>query len=141
RDDTAKDALDSFRLSDELAASEVTLRNLLCHHPAMPRHDMLWSGWPGTSEDVIRRWCKGKPSTSFRSTWEYSNVPFTTAGVIGGKLAGSDWQTATPKRIFEPLGMTATSCTAREAIAAADHATPHYLGFDKTISAIQWDNL
>jgi len=140
-DDKVREHLDYFRLSDELADREVTLRDLLCHRTGMPRHDMLWAGQGGTSEEVIRRWCKGKPSTSFRSTWEYSNVPFTTGGVIGGKVDGSDWAAATRKRLFEPLGMTSTSCTAREATAAADHATPHYLAYDKTISAIPWDNL
>lgn len=140
-DDKVRDHLDWFRLTDELADREVTLRDLLCHRTGMPRHDMLWAGTAGDSEGVIRRWCRGKPSTSFRSTWEYSNVPFTTAGVIAGKLDGSDWQTATRKRIFEPLGMTSSGCTNREALAAADHATPHYLGFDKSIKPIAWDNL
>jgi CubicO group peptidase (beta-lactamase class C family) len=140
-DDKVRDHLDWFRLSDELADREVTLRDLLCHRTGMPRHDWLWSGTTGDSEDVIRRWCRGKSSTSFRSTWEYSNVPFTTAGVVAGRLCGSDWQTAIRKRIFEPLGMTSSGCTGREAVAAADHATPHYLGFDKTVKPIPWDNL
>lgn len=141
-DDKVHDHLDYFRLSDELADREVTLRDLLCHRTGMPRHDMLWAGsttWD--SEQVIRHWVKGKSSTSFRSTWEYSNVPFTTAGVIAGKVEKSDWQTATKSRIFDPLGMKASSCTAREAIASADHATPHYHRLDKTIAAIAWDNL
>lgn len=140
-DDKVHDHLDYFRLSDELADREVTLRDLLCHRTGMPRHDLLWSGLGGTSEELIRRWCMSKPSTSFRSTWEYSNVPFTTAGLIGGKLDNSDWPTATRKRIFEPLGMTASSCSSSEAQAAPDHATPHYFAYDKTISAIKWDNL
>jgi CubicO group peptidase (beta-lactamase class C family) len=140
-DDRVRDHLDWFRLSDELADREVTLRDLLCHRTGMPRHDMLWAGQVGDSEDVIRRWCRGKPSTSFRSTWEYSNVPFTTAGIVAGKVCASDWQTATRRRVFEPLGMTSSGCTAREAVAAADHATPHYLGLDKSIKPIPWDNL
>jgi CubicO group peptidase (beta-lactamase class C family) len=37
--------------------------------------------------------------------------------------------------------MTSTYCTGREAIAAADHATPHYLALDKSIRPIDWDNL
>jgi CubicO group peptidase (beta-lactamase class C family) len=141
-DDKVHDHLDYFRLSDELADHEVTLRDLLCHRTGMPRHDMLWAGFEtGDSEAVIRRWVKAKPSTSFRSTWEYSNVPFTTAGVIAGKLSGTDWQSATRARIFKPLGMSSSSCTAREALAVSDHATPHYYALDKSISAIKWDNL
>jgi CubicO group peptidase (beta-lactamase class C family) len=141
-DDKVHDHLDYFRLSDELADREVTLRDLLCHRTGMPRHDMLWAGFEnGDSETVIRRWVKGKPSTSFRSTWEYSNVPFTTAGVIGGKLSGGDWPTAIKARIFDPLGMKSSGCTAREAVAVPDHATPHYYGLNGSITAIEWDNL
>jgi CubicO group peptidase (beta-lactamase class C family) len=140
-DDKVRDHLPAFRLSDELADREVTVRDLLCHRTGMPRHDWLWSGGSGDVEDLIRRWGKGRHSTSFRSTWEYSNVPFTTAGLIAGKLDGSDWAAATRKRIFAPLGMTDSSCTWNEAEAAADHATPHYLGMDKSIKPIAWDHI
>jgi CubicO group peptidase (beta-lactamase class C family) len=141
-DDKVHDHLDYFRLADDAADRETTVRDLLSHRTGMPRHDMLWAGSSaGDSEAVIRRWAKAKPSTSFRSTWEYSNVPFTTAGVIAGKLEKSDWATATKARIFDPLGMKATSATAREAVAAKDHATPHYFGLDKSVTAVEWDNL
>lgn len=140
-DDKVHDHLDYFRLSDELADREVTVRDLLCHRTGMPRHDMLWAGQHSDSEDLIRRWCRAKPSTSFRSTWEYSNVPFTTAGVLAGKVDKSDWVSATKKRIFDPLGMTSTSCTGREAVGMSDHATPHYYTADKVVKAIAWDNL
>src|SRR5438874_12198262 len=80
-DDKVRDHLDYFRLSDELADRDVTLRDLLCHRTGMPRHDMLWAGLTTDTEELIRRWGKAKSSTSFRATWVYSNVPFTTAGV------------------------------------------------------------
>ena len=43
-DDKVREHLDYFRLSDELADREVTIRDLLCHRTGMPRHDLLWSG-------------------------------------------------------------------------------------------------
>jgi CubicO group peptidase (beta-lactamase class C family) len=140
-DDKVHDRLDYFRLSDELADREVTLRDLLCHRTGMPRHDMLWSGLSDDSAEVIRRWGKGKPSTSFRSKWEYSNVPFTAAGVIAGKIEKTDWAGAIKKRILKPLGMEHSSCTWKEGTSQPDHATPHYYGFDKSISAIGWDEI
>jgi len=75
-DDKVRKHLDYFRLSDELADRDVTLRDLLSHRTGMPRHDMIWAGLQNhDSGELIRRWGKGAPSTSFRSTWEYSNVP------------------------------------------------------------------
>src|SRR5262249_31169484 len=50
-DDRVHDHLDYFRLSDEAADHEVTLRDLLCHRTGMPRHDMLCAGFEtGASE-------------------------------------------------------------------------------------------
>lgn len=140
-DDKVHDRLDYFRLSDELADREVTLRDLLCHRTGMPRHDWLWSGLSTDTADVIHRFGRAKSSTSFRSTWEYSNIPFTTAGVIVGKAAKSDWAGVIRKRIFEPLEMSASSCTVKEGQTAADHATPHYLGVDKAITPVEWDEI
>src|SRR5262249_51324847 len=75
-----------FRLSDELTDREVTYRDLLSHRTGMPRHDMLWAGRDIGSEELIRRWAEANPSTPFRSTWGYSNVPVTTAGFVGGRV-------------------------------------------------------
>jgi CubicO group peptidase (beta-lactamase class C family) len=140
-DDKVRDHLDYFRLSDELADREVTLRDLLCHRTGMPRHDLLWSGLSTDGGEVIRRWGKGASSTSFRSKWEYSNVPFTTAGVIAGKFEKTDWAGAVQNRILGPLGMKNSSCTSKAGQAAADRATPHYFAFDKTLSPVKWDEL
>jgi CubicO group peptidase (beta-lactamase class C family) len=82
---------------------------------------------------------KAQPSTSFRSTYEYSNVPFTTAGLIAGKIEGSDYAGVVQKRIFDPLGMTSSSCSWRTGSSRPDHATPHYYAFDKSITAVQWN--
>jgi CubicO group peptidase (beta-lactamase class C family) len=140
-DDKVRDHLDSFRLSDELADREVTLRDLLCHRTGMPRHDVLWSGLSTDPGEVIKRWGKAKASTSFRSTWEYSNVPFTTAGLIAGRIEKGDWATAVQKRIFDPLGMSASSCTWKAGSSAKDHATPHYFAFNKSVSQVKWDEI
>jgi CubicO group peptidase (beta-lactamase class C family) len=140
-DDKVRDHLDYFRLSDELADRDVTLRDLLCHRTGMPRHDLIWVGGWADSADVIRQWGKGKSSTSFRSTWEYSNVPFTTAGVVAGKIDKTDWAGVVAKRIFTPLGMKNTSGTWKEGSSQPDHATPHYYGIDKSVNAVEWDKI
>jgi CubicO group peptidase (beta-lactamase class C family) len=103
---------------------------------------MLWAGIAtGDSGDLIRRWGKGVPSTSFRSNWEYSNVPFTTAGVIAGRTEKSDWAATIKRRIFTPLDMRSSSCTSATGQTAEDHATPHYWGYDKSITPIKWDEI
>lgn len=124
-DDPVRKHLDWFHLSDPSADREVTIRDLLCHRTGMPRHDMLWAASTNSTEDYVRAYGKAKLSTSFRSTWEYANIPFTTAGLASGKANSSDWPTLMRTRIFEPLGMKTAYCSAREALANPDHAVPH----------------
>jgi len=122
-DDPVRKHLDFFRLSDALADREVTIRDLLCHRTGMPRHEWLRVD---DVEATIRAYGRAKPSTSFRSTFEYANVPVMTAGFAVGRVDGSDWQAVMRKRIFEPLKMSNACCTSREAEANPDHAAPHF---------------
>ncbi|HKB06249.1 MAG TPA: serine hydrolase, partial [Gemmataceae bacterium] len=135
-DDPVRKHLDWFRLADPAADREVTVRDLLCHRTGMPRHDMLWAGTDLATEDYVRAYGKAKPSTSFRSTWEYANVPFTTAGLASGKAAGADWPALMRTRVFEPLGMKSTYTMARDALANPDHAIPHNRHPDGTIGPV-----
>jgi CubicO group peptidase (beta-lactamase class C family) len=132
-DDPVRKHLDFFRLSDALADREVTIRDLLCHRTGMPRHDWLLDDDP---ETTIRAYGRAKPSTSFRSTFEYANIPVMTAGFAVGRVEGSDWQTVMRKRIFEPLNMSNACCTGREAEANPDHAVPHFRDSDGRITPI-----
>ncbi|MCS7269496.1 MAG: serine hydrolase, partial [Gemmataceae bacterium] len=140
-DDKVRDHLEYFRLSDELADREVTLRDLLCHRTGMPRHDLLWAGLTRDTHDLIRRWGLARPSTSFRSTWEYTNVPFTIAGLIAARYNQSDWAGTLQKRIFEPLEMWHS--TGRQEIARLypDRVTPHYFTFGKQIVPVREDEV
>ncbi len=140
-DDKVRDHLEIFRLSDELADREVTIRDLLCHRTGMPRHDLLWAGLTHNSEDLIRRWGRAKPSTSFRSTWEYTNVPFTVAGLIAARYHQSDWAGTVQRRIFAPLGMRHSTGRRELALAYENRATPHYFTYDKKILPVKDDEV
>ncbi|HJZ92101.1 MAG TPA: serine hydrolase [Gemmataceae bacterium] len=135
-DDPVRKHLEWFRLSDPAADREVTVRDLLCHRTGMPRHDMLWAATELTAEEYARAYGRAKNSTSFRSTWEYANVPFTTAGLASAHAAGGDWPTLIRTRIFEPLAMKSAYCSAREALADPDHAIPHNRHKDGKIAPV-----
>ena len=90
-DDPVRKHVPYFQLSDPLADQNITIRDLLCHRTGLSRHDLLWFRSPLEPEEVIRRIGKVKLTTSFRSTWEYANIPFLTAGtaaaLVGKKAA------------------------------------------------------
>lgn len=138
-DDPVRNHLDYFRLADPLADQEVTLRDLLSHRTGMPRHDGLWASQGSTATEVVKQYGKAAPSSSFRSKWEYANVPFTAAGEVAGTVDGRGWATATQKRLLQPLGMTKTVCTQKEGLASPDHAGAHYRAASGKIVPIEWD--
>src|ERR1019366_689984 len=79
-DDPVHKHVPYFRLSDPLADQNITMRDLLCHRTGLSRHDLLWYKSPLGPEEVIRRIRFVSRTTSFRSSWEYANIPFMTAG-------------------------------------------------------------
>ena len=37
-----REYIPEFRLHDTIASDRVTVRDLLCHHSGLPRHDWIW---------------------------------------------------------------------------------------------------
>lgn len=140
-DDRVTDHLPAFRLADPAADRDVTLRDLLSHRTGMPRHDALWSGLTSNTAELLLRWSKASPSTPFRTTWEYANVPFTAASVITANLNGGGWNGMAKRRLFEPLGMKSTTTTAKAGQLADDHADLHYQTFEKKVAPVAWDEI
>lgn len=123
-DDHPRKHLPWFKLSDPHADALVTMRDLVSHRTGMPRHDALWSIEDRDAEEIVRRYGVAPKSTSFRSTYEYANVPFSAAGLCVGNAAGSTWQEFLKTRIFDPLAMTAVTKVS-ETEASADHSHGH----------------
>jgi CubicO group peptidase (beta-lactamase class C family) len=132
-----------FRLSDPLADQNVTLRDMLCHRTGLSRHDLLWYKSPLEPEEVIRRIGHVKLTTSFRSNWEYANIPFLTAGTAAGLVEKRPLGESFKQRIFEPLGMKTASGSAADFLKAKNRATGYKRG-DKgkleTVPALIYDS-
>jgi len=137
-DDPVRKHVPFFRLADPLADENVTLRDLVSHRTGVGPHELLWYRAPWKPEEMIRRIGRVKPSRSFRSAFQYQTIMFTTAGHAVGAASKSTWADFVQKRIFEPLGMTAASCTTAAALKASDHATPHRCNRDGHIEVIPW---
>jgi CubicO group peptidase (beta-lactamase class C family) len=111
-----------FRLSDPLADQNATIRDMLCHRTGLSRHDLLWFKSPLAPEDVIRKIGHVKSTTSFRSNWEYANIPFLTAGTAAALADKRPLADSFKKRIFAPLGMKTASGNADDFLKATNRA-------------------
>ena len=126
-DDPVHKHVPYFRLDDSAADQNVTIRDLLCHRTGLSRHDLLWYKSPLEPEEVIRRIGHVKTTTSFRSNWEYANIPFLTAGTSVALTAKRPLADSFKQRIFDPLGMKTASATAADFLKAKDRAVGYRL--------------
>jgi CubicO group peptidase (beta-lactamase class C family) len=124
-DDPVRRHVAYFQLSDPLADRNVTIRDLLCHRTGLSRHDILWYKAPWGPDESVRRVGKVKLTTSFRSHWEYANIPFMAAGLAASAADKRPLHESFKKRIFEPLGMAGTTARAADFPDLANHSAAH----------------
>ncbi|MEZ4898178.1 MAG: serine hydrolase [Saprospiraceae bacterium] len=109
-----RDYLPGFAMHDEFASEEMTAEDLLCHRSGLPRHDLLWYGSGFTREELFQKLKYLEPSAPFRTTFQYQNLMFMTAGLLTEKLSGQRWEDFTRSRLFTPLGMDQTNFSVKE---------------------------
>ena len=136
-DDPATKYLPGFQVFDPLTTREMTVRDLLTHRVGLERGDALWHATELDRSDVLRRIRFLKPSSSLRSKFGYQNIMYLAAGEIVPSVAGKSWDDFTRERIFQPLGMTASSTSIKLLAAATNVAAPHSK-FDDKLTAIPY---
>jgi CubicO group peptidase (beta-lactamase class C family) len=100
--------LPGFQLYDPHVTRELIVRDLLTHRSGLRRADLLWYGSLYDRDDVLRRVRHIKPTWSFRSRFGYQNIMYLAAGQIVPAVTGDSWDDFVRRRIFTPLGMTAS---------------------------------
>jgi CubicO group peptidase (beta-lactamase class C family) len=114
-----------FRLKDSYASEHISLRDMLSHRSGLPRHDLAWYGTPLTREQLIHNVRYHEPNHTFREVWQYQNLMYVTAGYVTGAVSGTTWEDFIQQRIFNTLGMTASTFTATEMQKSDDYSMPY----------------
>ena len=115
-----------FALSDPWVTREVTLADLFTHRSGLPDHagDIL-EDLGFDRDEVLRRLRFAELQASFRSKHLYTNFGLTAAAVAAASTTGSSWEDFSEQRLYQPLGMTATSSRFDDFMAQRNRATPH----------------
>jgi CubicO group peptidase (beta-lactamase class C family) len=122
----------SFRLGSDETTRQVLFKHLICACTGMPRQDFEWLfQYKGVSaEGALKTLGTVQPTSKFGELFQYSNGMAAAAGFIGGHIAypdkelGAAYDDAMRTRVFEPLGMGATTFDFARAL-ASNHATAH----------------
>lgn len=129
-----------FQLHDAAATAQMTARDLVIHDSGLPRHDALWYGSSLTRRQLYERIRYLEPSKSFRSTFQYNNLMFMTAGLLAGQIAGTSWEQLVRHRLFEPLGMLRSGFSINDSQKSDDFALTYSSAKNK-IARIPFRNI
>ncbi len=130
-----------FRLHDDVATLRITPRDHVTHRSGLPRRDLVWyNNSSSTREDLVRRIAYLPLSKDIRTTFQYNNLMFLTAGFLVGELTKSTWETGLQQLVLDPLGTSRTNFSVTQSQLDADHALPYRTSGD-TITRIPFRDI
>jgi CubicO group peptidase (beta-lactamase class C family) len=123
-----------FLLSDPLATQQVSFADLFSHRSGLPGHagDLLEDLGFDRAEIISR--LQYLPLEPIRTSYAYTNFGLTEAAVVAAKTAGLDWNEASSKILYEPLGMDSSSSSFEGYMARENRALPHVLADGKFVA-------
>lgn len=73
-----------FKMNNSYVSENLTVRDILCHRPGLPRHDLMWylNVDDFSLEDIIHKIRYLEPSQPFRYKMQYQNHMFGLGGYL-----------------------------------------------------------
>ena len=106
---------DDFVMPDEYATTHVTLEDAASHRTGMPRHDFSYGQPNATIRDMVRNLRNLPMTAEIRTKWQYCNMMFVTLAYVVETLTGMWLGDFLRIRIWEPLSMSSTYFSVRDA--------------------------
>ena len=132
-----RDYIPEFRLHDAVATDRITVRDLLCHHSGLPRHDWIWVPGDLSPAQMLAAMRYLEPSEDMRSVFQYCNLGYLVASMVAERVSGQSWTEFTRVRLTDKLHMNVTF-TVDDRAAAADAAVPYAIDGDTRLRAKLW---
>ncbi len=136
-DDKVTKWIPEFKLHDDWVTAEFTIRDMLSHRSGLPlgAGDLMW--WPNPTfsrQEVIEGLKHLKPTSSFRSKYDYDNLLYIVAGEIVTRASGIAWEDFIEQNIFKPIGMDNCRALPERVPAGSNVATPHMVQDGKLVT-------
>src|SRR4029077_2399739 len=96
-----RDYIPEFRLHDAVATDRITVRDLLCHHSGLPRHDWIWLPGDWSPAQMLAAMRHLEPSDDIRSTHQYLNLGYLVASIVAERITGQSWTEFTRARLTD----------------------------------------
>ena len=125
-DQPVLDILPEFRVWDQHATENLTLRDLITHRSGLPRHDYMWYNSSFSREELLKRLRYLEPACDIRERYNYNNLMYMTAGLAMERVAKKNWEEIVSEKILKPLEMNSTSFFIADVQKMSDFAFPHF---------------
>ncbi|CAN5589497.1 serine hydrolase [soil metagenome] len=136
--DKVSDIYPAFKLHDNYANAEVTIKDLFTHNAGLGNADWLWVTHTPV-DSIIHKMRLMKPAYSIRSSFIYQNLMYVVAGEVIHKVSGKTYDDFIRERLFTPLGMSHTYPNYSLSLQEPSHIQPHYLVGDSVAKPIVFD--
>jgi CubicO group peptidase (beta-lactamase class C family) len=123
-----------FTISDPALTPKLTLRKTVCNCTGVARHDleMYFASHPPTAEEVVQSLRTFRLVGEFGRTFGYVNQMVAAGGYIAAWAARgtsrdlyTNYLAQMQARVFDPIGMSATTFSFDRALVNPNRATPH----------------
>ena len=124
-DQPVVDILPQFRLWNQYATMNVTMRDLFTHRTGMPRHELVWYNSRMSKEELLKRIRYLEPSHEIRERYQYIQLMYFVAGLAMEQVTKKTWEQMTKEKILDPLGMVHTNFSIVDTIQGENFAFPY----------------
>src|SRR5262249_48301020 len=121
-----REYIPEFRLHDPVATERVTVRDLLCHHSGLPRHDWIWIPRDLSRQEMLTALRHLELSRDSRTEFQYNNLAYNVVGIVAERVSGLTYEAFVRTRLTDKLKMP-VGFSAEEYAAADDAAVPYLL--------------
>ncbi|MFJ8413939.1 serine hydrolase [Bacillus paramycoides] len=115
----------NFSLSDILANSQATGRDLASHRTGVSRHDALWYSSSLSRKDIVEKIKHLSLDAPFRTAFLYNNLMYATISYIVENITNQTWEQYVTEHILEPLNMRHTNFSVTDSQNTDDYALPY----------------
>ncbi len=124
-DQPVVETLPDFRLYNEYATLNVTVRDVISHRTGLARHPFMAYNSGMTKLEALKRLRFLEPACDLRERYYYNDLMFVVAEALIEQVTGKTWSEVLHERVLRPLGMKNTTCSIADMQLFTDVSAPY----------------
>ncbi len=141
--DKVKKYIPEFKMYNDYVTENFMIEDLLCHRSGLGLGvgDLMFfpDGSNFTMQDILSSFQYFKPTSAFRTQFDYDNLLYFVAGEVIARVSGMSWEQFVTTKILQPLQMNHSYTSFAEMKDKSNLAHPHStLNPDGTTKSISW---